>query len=81
LSGLLREKWDGCQWFAVYLLEDDEEARLRQVARREGYRTREAEYGDGPTTLMVGSKGSLTESQMIALLELAGVTGYCIDVS
>jgi hypothetical protein len=80
MSATLHEKADRWCWFAVYLRDDAASARLRQVARREGYRTMQAEHADGPTTLLVGSKGRVAGQEMIALLALAGVTGACVAV-
>ena len=78
-----REQCDRWRWFAIYPCQDvagDPSARLRQVARREGYRTVETEHGDGPTALMVRCNGPAAGVQIRQLMELAGVEGICVEV-
>jgi hypothetical protein len=78
------EKCDRWRWFAIYPGEDEAGADLavllRQVARREGYRTVQAEHGDGPTTLMVGSMGPVAGTQMSELDRPRRCPRKCIEV-
>jgi hypothetical protein len=72
------------RWFVVFPSDDasgdDPSARLRRVARREGFLTVVTSYGDCPATLHVRCQGPTAEVQIQQLMELAGVQGGCVEI-